>query len=51
MKGIDIHTVWVFPEICVCMDCGFAEFKVPDAEVKTLDGRDWRSRAHRASAQ
>jgi len=51
MQAIDTPTVWIFPEVCVCLDCGFAELMVPDAEVKTLHSRDWRGRADRASAQ
>lgn len=42
-KGIDIPTVWVFPKMSVCMDCGFAGFTVPDPELRKLDSDDWRN--------
>jgi hypothetical protein len=35
-EGLDKPTVWVFPEVTVCLDCGFAEFSVPRAELRTL---------------
>jgi hypothetical protein len=35
-KGWDKPTVWVFPEIMVCLDCGFAEFSIPEAELRAL---------------
>lgn len=42
MKGIDIPTVWVFPTIFVCMDCGTAQFRIPEAERERLAARDYR---------
>jgi len=35
LDGLNKPIVWVFPEILVCLNCGFAEFIVPD-EQKTL---------------
>jgi len=49
MKGIDIPTVLVHPEICVCLDCGSANFAIPAAEANALDHRDWRNHSDRAS--
>lgn len=40
IKGIDIPTVWVFPEMSVCMDCGFAGFKIPNTELRKLENND-----------
>jgi hypothetical protein len=42
MSGLDIPTVWVFPTILVCMDCGTAMFKIPEAEREELAEMDYR---------
>lgn len=36
-KNLEKPTVWVFPEVVVCLNCGYAEFSVPDAELRRLD--------------
>jgi len=36
LKGLNKPTVWVFPEIFVCLDCGKAWFIVPEAELRSL---------------
>jgi hypothetical protein len=36
LKNIDKRVVWVFPEVVVCLDCGTAEFAVPEAELRQL---------------
>jgi len=43
MKGLSMPTVWVFPKLLVCLDCGAAQFAIPDAERKNLADRDYRS--------
>jgi hypothetical protein len=40
LENIDKPTVWVSPEIVVCLDCGTAEFAVPQAELRVLAKRD-----------
>jgi hypothetical protein len=40
LKNIDKPVVWVFPELIVCLDCGTAEFVVPEAELRQLAKRD-----------
>ena len=36
LENTDKPTVWVFPEVIVCLDCGTAEFAVPEAELQQL---------------
>ena len=36
LKNIDKPVVWVFPEVVDCLDCGTAEFAVPEAELRQL---------------
>jgi len=40
LKGLNKPTVWVFPEIFVCLDCGKARFVVPEAELRLLTKGD-----------
>lgn len=35
-EGWDKPTVWLFPEVMVCLDCGLAEFSIPEAELQAL---------------
>lgn len=34
--GLNKPIVWVFPQILACLDCGIAEFEVPEEQLKTL---------------
>ena len=36
LKNIDKPVVWLFPEVIVCLNCGTAEFAVPEAELRLL---------------
>jgi hypothetical protein len=36
LEGLDKPIVWVFPKVLVCLDCGFAEFTVPERELRVL---------------
>ena len=36
LKNINKPGVWLFPEIVICLDCGTAEFAVPEAELRQL---------------
>jgi hypothetical protein len=38
-KNLDKPTVFVFPKLLVCMDCGFAAFSIPEAELRLLGKR------------
>ena len=35
-KGLDKPIVWVFPQLGVCLECGFTEFIVPERELSVL---------------
>jgi len=37
LDGLDKPIVWVFPELLVCLHCGFAEFTVPERELQVLE--------------
>jgi hypothetical protein len=36
LKNIDKPIVWVFPELLVCLECGRAEFAIPEAKLRVL---------------
>lgn len=36
LKGLDKPIVWVFPQLRVCLECGFGEFLVPDEQLQQL---------------
>jgi hypothetical protein len=36
LKSLDRPVVWVFPELAVCLDCGTAEFDVPEERLRFL---------------
>ena len=36
LEGLDKPIVWVFPKVVVCSHCGFAEFAVPEREMRVL---------------
>jgi len=42
-------TVWVFPKISVCLDCGNAEFAVPDAELERLSDERSEDKTYRVA--
>ena len=49
IQGLSVPTVWVFPKLLVCLDCGAAQFTIPAAERKNLSDRDYRSWADEAA--
>jgi hypothetical protein len=36
LKDIDNPAVWVFTDVVVCLDCGSAEFAVPEEDLRQL---------------
>lgn len=43
-EGLKKPSVLVFPKLLVCLDCGFAEFAVPETELARLAGRYGKSK-------
>lgn len=39
LKNLDKPTVFVFPQLLVCVDCGFTEFSIPETELRLLEKR------------
>ena len=39
IEGLNRSVVWVFPELFLCLNCGKANFTVPDDDLRTL-GKD-----------
>ena len=37
LKGLKMPIVWVFPKLTVCLECGFAEFEIPERELRVLN--------------
>jgi hypothetical protein len=36
LRNIDRPGVWIFQNLLVCLDCGFAQFMVPKSELALL---------------
>jgi hypothetical protein len=36
LQDLDKPAILVFPKIVVCLDCGFTEFTIPEAELRRL---------------
>jgi hypothetical protein len=36
LENLTEPTVFVFPKLLVCLDCGFAEFSIPETELPLL---------------
>jgi hypothetical protein len=45
LQNIEKPIVWVFPYLVVCLDCGFAEFAIPEAELGLIAKGDAASSA------
>jgi len=35
-NGLNKPIVWVFPNLLVCLDCGFTEFEIPRNELQQV---------------
>jgi hypothetical protein len=36
LRNLDKPTVWVFPNLKVCLECGLTEFEIPERELRAL---------------
>jgi hypothetical protein len=36
LEGLNKPIVWVFQDVSVCLDCGYAQFAVPERELEVL---------------
>jgi hypothetical protein len=36
LEGLEKPIVWVFPQLLACLNCGFTEFEIPEAELRQL---------------
>jgi hypothetical protein len=36
LESLDKPLVWVFLQVTVCLDCGLAQFAVPETELKLI---------------
>jgi len=43
LQGLNKPIVWVFPQLVICLNCGVAQFAVPNADLSVL--AEERSRA------
>ena len=39
-EGLAKPSVWVFPQILVCLECGAAQFSIPEMELQRLAADD-----------
>lgn len=38
LKNLDKPHVWMFPTLVVCLNCGYAEFVIPEHQLRLLKG-------------
>jgi hypothetical protein len=36
LQGLDKPIVWVFPQLLICLNCGLAQFGIPETELALL---------------
>jgi hypothetical protein len=36
LEGLDIPAVLVYPELAVCLQCGFSEFSIRESELRVI---------------
>jgi hypothetical protein len=49
-EGLEKPTVWLFPSLLVCLDCGFTEFTIPSTQLQKLSDPDFFVQSRKAAA-
>ena len=49
-EGMDKPTVWVFPQLRICLDCGLTQFTMAKAEVEQLRNCDIHAQSRSTAA-
>jgi hypothetical protein len=44
LKNVDKPSVFVFPKILVCLDCGYSRFTIPDTELAQMQEAERQAR-------
>jgi hypothetical protein len=47
LKNLDKPSVLVFPQVLVCLDCGFSRFTTPETEMGLLRTQTNKARGHK----
>jgi len=50
MEGLTKPTVWVFPRLSVCLDCGATEFVISGAQLEQLAESDSAGQSNKIAA-
>ena len=50
IKGLAKPSVWAFPHLSICLHCGFAEFAIPDAQLRELRDEEFQALKEGAAA-
>ena len=50
IEGLDKPTVWAFPRLTVCLDCGLVQFKIEDIQLRQLANSDSRLQSRAIAA-
>ena len=48
-QNLTTPTVWLFPNLVICLDCGFSEFRIGGTELRQLRAPDVPAKQLRAS--
>jgi len=40
LESLDKPPVWAFPQVLVCLECGTAQFSLPEEQLKLIQGKE-----------